>query len=91
MTTSSSRIGYVIASSTPASRFDSTGRAARPTMMPAVPAGPGSTAVQHLPWALIPTVLMPLYLIVHGIIFAQLRNRADPVRRMSGQPTGELA
>ena len=36
---------------------------------------PGSTAVQHMPWLLIPTVLVPLYLIMHGIIFAQLRQR----------------
>ena len=25
-----------------------------------------------LPWSLIPTVLVPMYLIVHGIIFAKL-------------------
>ena len=37
--------------------------------------GSGSTAVQHMPWLLIPTVLVPLYLITHGIIFAQLRQR----------------
>ena len=36
---------------------------------------PGSTAVQHMPWLLIPTVLVPFYLITHGIIFAQLRQR----------------
>jgi hypothetical protein len=35
-------------------------------------AGAGSEAVQILPWSLIPTVLVPMYLIVHGIIFAQL-------------------
>jgi hypothetical protein len=35
-------------------------------------AGEGSEAVQMLPWALIPTVLVPIYLIVHGIIFARL-------------------
>ena len=34
---------------------------------------PGSAAVQHMPWLLIPTVLVPFYLITHGIIFAQLR------------------
>lgn len=27
-----------------------------------------------LPWSLIPTVLVPFYLIVHGIVFAQLRQ-----------------
>src|SRR5436190_22874258 len=35
-------------------------------------AGEGSEAVQMLPWSLIPTVLVPMYLIVHGIIFAKL-------------------
>jgi hypothetical protein len=35
-------------------------------------AGEGSEAVQVLPWSLIPTVLVPMYLIVHGIIFAKL-------------------
>jgi hypothetical protein len=38
-------------------------------------AGEGSAAVQHMPWLLIPTVLVPFWLIVHGIIFAQLRQR----------------
>lgn len=37
--------------------------------------GEGSAAVQHLPWLLIPTVLVPFYLVTHGIIFAQLRMR----------------
>ena len=36
---------------------------------------PGSAAVQYMPWLLIPTVLVPFYLITHGIIFAQLRQR----------------
>jgi hypothetical protein len=40
--------------------------------------GPGSAAMQHLPWALVPTVLVPAYLILHAVIFAQLwaRNRS---------------
>jgi hypothetical protein len=38
-------------------------------------AGAGSAAVQVLPWVLIPTVLVPFYLITHGIVFAQLRAR----------------
>ena len=38
-------------------------------------ASPGSAAVQHLPYLLIPTVLVPFYLITHGIVFAQLRQR----------------
>ncbi len=34
----------------------------------------GPFAMLTLPWSLIPTVLVPFYLIVHGIIFAQLRQ-----------------
>jgi hypothetical protein len=37
-----------------------------------VHAGVGSQAVAHLPWSLIPTVLVPIFLILHGVIFAQL-------------------
>ena len=36
-------------------------------------AGVGSEAVQHLPFCLIPTALVPFYLIIHAIIAAQLR------------------
>ena len=32
----------------------------------------GSTAVTALPWSGIPTLLVPFYLITHGVIFAQL-------------------
>ena len=32
----------------------------------------GSTAMWSLPWSNIPTLLVPFYLIVHGIIFARL-------------------
>lgn len=51
--------------------------------------GAGSTAVQALPWSLIPTVLVPFYLIVHGTIWAQLRragahpHMTDAVRGMA--------
>jgi hypothetical protein len=38
---------------------------------------PGSAAMQHLPWAFVPTVLVPIWIILHGIVFAQLRHRAD--------------
>jgi hypothetical protein len=38
--------------------------------------GAGSAAVQTLPWSLIPSALVPFYLITHGIIFAQLRVRS---------------
>ena len=37
-------------------------------------AGIGSEAVSQLPWSLIPTVLVPFFLILHGVIFAQLRT-----------------
>lgn len=43
-------------------------------------AGVGSTAVQHMPFSLIPTVLVPFFLITHGIVAAQLgARRAAPV------------
>lgn len=35
-------------------------------------AGAGSEAMQYLPYALVPTVLVPFYLITHGIVAAQL-------------------
>jgi hypothetical protein len=40
-------------------------------------AGEGSQAVQMMPWSLIPTVLVPMFLIVHGIIFARLARPAE--------------
>jgi hypothetical protein len=36
-------------------------------------AGVGSDAMQYLPFCLIPTALVPFYLITHGIVAAQLR------------------
>jgi len=36
--------------------------------------GPGSKAMQHVPWSFVPTVLVPLWLILHGIIAVQLRR-----------------
>ena len=54
--------------------------------------GAGSEAMQHLPFALVPTVLVPFYLTTHAIIAAQLvhrrnleRNRA-PRSAVSQQP-----
>ena len=35
---------------------------------------PGSQAMQRVPWSFVPTVLVPLWLILHGIIAAQLRR-----------------
>jgi hypothetical protein len=37
-------------------------------------AAPGSEAMQHLPWSFVPTVLVPLWMILHAIIFVQLRR-----------------
>lgn len=34
----------------------------------------GNSAVQTLPWSFIPTVLVPFYLIVHAILFVQIRR-----------------
>jgi hypothetical protein len=46
---------------------------------------PGSAAMQFLPWAFVPTVLVPIWLILHGIVFAQIRLRAvSPSVRVPG-------
>ena len=36
--------------------------------------GPGSDAMQHVPWSFVPTVLVPIWLILHAIIAVQLRR-----------------
>jgi hypothetical protein len=36
--------------------------------------GPGSEAMQHAPWSFVPTVLVPIWLILHGIIAVRLRR-----------------
>jgi hypothetical protein len=36
--------------------------------------GPGSEAMQYAPWSFVPTVLVPLWLILHAIIALQLRR-----------------
>jgi hypothetical protein len=46
--------------------------------------GAGSEAMQHLPFALVPTVLVPFYLATHAVIAAQL------VHRRSLERTGVL-
>jgi hypothetical protein len=46
---------------------------------------PGSAAMQTLPWAFVPTVLVPIWMILHGIVFAQLRVGAvSPSVRVPG-------
>src|ERR1700682_1482175 len=42
--------------------------------------GAGSEAMQHLPWSFVPTVLVPIYMILHAIIWARLRR---PVMRVA--------
>jgi hypothetical protein len=42
-------------------------------------AGVGSQAMQYLPLCLVPTVLVPFYLLTHAIIAAQLRVRSRAV------------
>src|SRR4029077_13602801 len=45
-------------------------------------AGVGSEAMQHLPFCLVPTVLVPFYLVTHVIIAMQLRTRLAPSARV---------
>jgi hypothetical protein len=47
-------------------------------------AGAGSAAIVTLPWSLIPTFLVPLYLVGHGIVFVQARRQALSKRRGTG-------
>src|SRR2546427_501047 len=35
---------------------------------------PGSEAMQHAPWSFVPTVLVPIWLILHAIIAVELRR-----------------
>ena len=44
----------------------------------------GSTAIGSLPWSNIPTLLVPFYLITHGIIFAQLARAKGKLRSDDG-------
>jgi len=44
----------------------------------------GTFAMLTLPWSLIPTVLVPFYLILHGIIYAQLRQKRAAGRTAIG-------
>jgi hypothetical protein len=56
-------------------------------------AGVGSQAMQYLPLCLVPTVLVPYYLITHGIVAAQLRIRFKAAQRTpsSGAVSGGAA
>jgi hypothetical protein len=37
--------------------------------------GPGTAAMAQLPWMMIPTMLVPIYLLIHLTIAAKLRAR----------------
>lgn len=51
-------------------------------------AGVGSAAIQTLPWSLIPTVLVPFFIISHGIIFAHARSRESALGRTRSNDGG---
>jgi hypothetical protein len=54
-------------------------------------AGVGSEAMQYLPFCLVPTVLVPFYLITHAIVAAQLRvRRTAAASSRVGRDSGEL-
>jgi hypothetical protein len=42
--------------------------------------GAGSEAMQQLPWSFVPTVLVPLFMILHAIIWLRLRGPASETR-----------
>jgi hypothetical protein len=42
-------------------------------------AGAGSAAMQALPWSMVPTVLVPAFLVLHAAIYAQLRRAGRSV------------
>lgn len=55
-------------------------------------AGVGSQAMQYLPMSLIPTVLVPFYLLTHAIVATQLRARSRSFQRTpSTSPTLNVA
>jgi len=49
-------------------------------------AGVGSAAIVTLPWSMVPLILVPLYLMGHGIVFAQARRHAQTERRGVERP-----
>jgi hypothetical protein len=46
-------------------------------------AGAGSDAITSLPWAFVPLVGVPLYLIGHAIVFAHIRANAASRRPLA--------
>jgi hypothetical protein len=53
-------------------------------------AGVGTAAMTELPWALVPTVLVPFFLIAHSIVFAQLRARVPRETAATSISAGRL-
>lgn len=47
-----------------------------------IPAAKGAAGMTRLPWELVPTVIVPFYMITHGIIFAQLQARRRHVAKV---------
>ena len=39
---------------------------------------PGSQAMQYLPWSFVPTFLVPVWLILHAVVWVKLRRPAAP-------------
>ena len=54
-------------------------------------AGVGSTQMTTLPWAMIPLVLVPTYLIGHALVFAHVRAAAVAGNRGTGEKLASLA
>lgn len=54
-------------------------------------AGVGSTQMTTLPWALIPLVLVPTFLIGHALVFAHLRAAAVASRQETSEKLASLA
>jgi hypothetical protein len=53
--------------------------------------GVGPQAILHMPWSLVPTVLVSFYLINHGIIALQLRERSAKGRALGATIAGQAA
>ena len=54
-------------------------------------AGVGSTAMTTLPWAIIPLVLVPTYLIGHALVFAHVRAAATAGSQRTREKLASLA
>ena len=44
------------------------------SLLQVIHAGAGSDAMQGLPWSVVPTVLVPAFLVLHAVIYVQLRR-----------------